>query len=87
MICAGSARSRAPIDRAYSSAARPEARYRDRLLCVALCRGGALHYLDRSNGVKDFDVWTFFAALPDRYPDRALYRRNKARDFDATSPS
>ncbi len=55
--------------------------YRDRLLCVALCQGAALHYVDGSNGVKDFDVWTFFAALPDRYPDRALYRRNKARDF------
>lgn len=55
--------------------------YRHRLLAVALCQGAALHYLDGRNGVKDIDVWTFFAALPDRYPDRALYRRNKARDF------
>ena len=55
--------------------------YRDRMLAVALCQGGALHYLDGRNGVKDLDVWTFFAALPDRYPDRALYRRNKAYDF------
>jgi hypothetical protein len=55
--------------------------YRDRLLAVALCQGAALHYLDGRNGVKDFDVWTFFAALPDRYRDRALYRRNKAGDY------
>lgn len=27
--------------------------YRDRLLLIALCQGGALHYIDRKNGVKD----------------------------------
>ena len=57
------------------------AAYRDRLLAVALCQGAALHYLDRRNGVKDLDVWTFFAALPSRYPDPALYRRNKPYDY------
>src|SRR4051812_48950852 len=36
--------------------------YRDRILCVALCQGASLHYLDHQNGVKDLDVWTFFAA-------------------------
>ena len=35
--------------------------YRDRVLCVALCQGGAQHYVDGENGVKDLDVWTFFA--------------------------
>jgi hypothetical protein len=55
--------------------------YRERLLAVALCQGAALHYLDGRNGIKDLDVWTFFAALPSRYPDRALYRRNKPYDF------
>lgn len=35
--------------------------YRDRLICVALCQGAALHYVDGKNGVKDFDIWTFFA--------------------------
>jgi hypothetical protein len=35
--------------------------YRDRVLCVALCQGAALHYLNGVNGVKDLDVWTFFA--------------------------
>ena len=40
-------------------------RYAGRLLCRALCQGAALHYLDGKNGVKDFDVWSFYAALGD----------------------
>ena len=38
-------------------------RYAGRLLCRALCQGAALHFLDGKNGVKDFDVWSFYAAL------------------------
>jgi hypothetical protein len=38
-------------------------RYAGRLLCRALCQGAALHYLDGTTGVKDFDVWSFYAAL------------------------
>lgn len=56
--------------------------YAGRLLAVTLCQGAALHYLDERNGVKDFDVWTFFAAAPERpYPDAALFRRRKIADF------
>lgn len=40
-------------------------RYAGRLLCRALCQGAALHYLDGRNGVKDFDVWSFYAARDD----------------------
>ena len=40
-------------------------RYAGRLLCRALCQGAALHFLDDKNGVKDFDVWSFYAALDD----------------------
>jgi hypothetical protein len=40
-------------------------RYTGRLLCRALCQGAALHYLDGKNGVKDFDVWSFYADLGD----------------------
>ncbi len=54
-------------------AGRPE--FRDRLLCVALCQGAGQHYVDVANGsttpngVKDFDVWSFFAAIPgERFP-------------------
>jgi len=35
--------------------------YAERVICVALCQGAALHYLDGVNGVKDFDVYTFYA--------------------------
>lgn len=38
--------------------------YRDRVLLVALCQGAALHYVDGKNGVKDLDVYTFYAAAP-----------------------
>jgi hypothetical protein len=40
-------------------------RYAGRLLCRALCQGAALHYLNTTNGVKDFDVWSFYAERDD----------------------
>lgn len=43
---------------------RPE--YESRRLAVALAQGAALHYLDGRTGVKDLDVWTFYAAIPGR---------------------
>jgi hypothetical protein len=55
--------------------------YRDRVLCVALCQGAALHYVDGKNGVKDLDVWTFFAEDPvGPFPPR--WRREKAFDLE-----
>jgi hypothetical protein len=36
--------------------------YADRILAVALCQGAALHFVNGRNGVKDFDVWTFYSA-------------------------
>lgn len=59
-------------------ARRPE--YQGRLVAVVLAQGAALHYLDRSNGVKDLDVWSFFA-LPmeqTRFPED---QRKKHVDF------
>lgn len=53
-------------------------RYAGRLLCRALCQGAALHYLDGKNGVKGFDVWSFYAARDDgEFP----VRWRKAVDF------
>lgn len=50
----------------------------DRLFAVALCQGGALHYLDGKNGIKDLDVWSFFEPNPKRqFP----YRRRAQLDF------
>lgn len=40
-------------------------RYSGRLLGRALCQGAALHYVDGRNGVKDFDIWSFYAQLDD----------------------
>ena len=40
-------------------------RYAGRLLGRALCQGAALHYVNGINGVKDFDVWSFYAAYDD----------------------
>ena len=49
------------------------------LVCVALCQGAALHFVDGENGVKDFDLWTFYTARPDHplFP----WRRRVARVF------
>jgi hypothetical protein len=48
-------------------------RFRGRLLLLALCQGAALHYVDRSTGVKDFDVWGFFKSHPSlRFPSRGV---------------
>jgi hypothetical protein len=55
-------------------------RYAGRLLCRALCQGAALHYLDGENGVKDFDVWSFYASRDDGpFPYRWRGQRITAR--------
>src|SRR3546814_7158521 len=67
-------------DRAYLFRRKPETAhlYGDRLFAVALCQGGALHYLDGKNGIKDLDVWSFFKPNPKRqFP----YRRRAELDF------
>jgi hypothetical protein len=44
---------------------------------ITLCQGGALHYIDRKNGVKDFDVWFFYPMKSRNLP----YRRRGVVDF------
>jgi hypothetical protein len=63
-------------------------RYAGRLLCRALCQGAALHYVDHKNGVKDFDVWSFYAAcaggpFPARWRGTADFGRSKFGRFPA----
>lgn len=49
-----------------------------RILCVALCQGAARHYADKTTGVKDFDIFTFFAAEgAKKFPPR----RRTCHDF------
>ncbi len=42
-------------------------------LAVALCQGAAMHYLDKVNGVKDFDVWFFFPFSGEHLPYRTIW--------------
>jgi hypothetical protein len=52
-------------DRAERFAEHPRWRpYEKRILSVALCQGAALHYVDKREGVTDFDVYTFYAEHP-----------------------
>jgi hypothetical protein len=52
--------------------------YRERVIAVALCQGAALHYVDGRNGVRDFDVWTFYEQHPEaQFP----FRRHQVQDF------
>jgi hypothetical protein len=50
-------------------------RYAGRLLGRALCQGAALHYVDKKNGVKDFDAWSFYAQYYDWPSARTLLWR------------
>jgi hypothetical protein len=56
--------------------------HRNRLLCVCLGQGTALHLIDRS-GLNDFDVLTFFARSPSLAPRRvsSSFRAGRHRDF------
>ena len=38
--------------------------YRDKFIAAALCQGAALHYIDKKNGVKDFDIHFFYEQHP-----------------------
>ncbi len=51
--------------------------YDGKEVLVALCQGGALHYLYRNNGVKDFDIWFFYPLKSRNLP----YRRRGVVDF------
>lgn len=49
--------------------------YRERVVAVALCQGGALHYVNGHSGVKDLDLWTLYAAHEGvAYPHRRVGR-------------
>lgn len=62
--------------------------YRDRLFAIALCQGAALHYVDGKNGIKDFDVWSFFTAVPGRpFPFRRIARRDFGSARFGTTPT
>jgi hypothetical protein len=45
----------------------------DKPLAVALCQGGAMHYHDKVNGIKDFDVWLFYPFNQKHLPYRTIW--------------
>jgi hypothetical protein len=45
--------------------------YSNRIICVSLCQGAAMHYIDGKTGINDFDVYTFFK----KHPDKAWYAK------------
>ena len=58
------------------------------IIAVALCQGAALHYVNGSNGIKDLDVWTFYAKRPAAHPistsstdHSARFRRSAIRSI------
>lgn len=42
-------------------------------LCIALCQGAAMHFHDKKNGVKDFDVWFFYQFNQKHLPCRTMW--------------
>jgi hypothetical protein len=54
--------------------------YRERELCVVLAQGAALHYVNGTHGVKDFDCWTFLD-LDERIGPFPARGRRGVRDF------
>lgn len=46
--------------------------YANRVICTALCQGAAMHYINGSTGINDFDVYTFYKKHPSVtwYPKR-----------------
>ena len=49
-------------------------------LVVALCQGAAMHYYDKSNGIKDFDIWFFYPFNKKHLPYRTIW------NWDYTNP-
>jgi hypothetical protein len=39
--------------------------YRKRVLCAALCGDAALHYTNGVTGIRNFEIWTFYAEHPE----------------------
>ncbi len=42
-------------------------------IAVALCQGAAMHFHDKSNGIKDFDIWFFYPFNKKHLPYRSIW--------------
>jgi hypothetical protein len=62
--------------------------YRDRLLILTLCQGGAQHYVDGCNGLKDIDVWAFFRSGPPKpFPWSAIWHADFGPSHHGRNPN
>lgn len=62
--------------------------YRRRLVAVALCQGAASHYQDHTHGLKDIDLWSFFAEVRGQpYPWRRIGHADFGPSKFGTDPS
>jgi hypothetical protein len=59
------------------------AAHRDQLLCICLGQGSGRHLIDGRTGIKDFDVWTFFARRDDLDARQvaSAFRSGRHRDW------
>lgn len=70
------------FDERYAKAWTKGPYFKGRLFLIALCQGGAQHYLDGCSGVKDLDVWGFFAKSGEaNFPNLTRW----VRDFGPSS--
>jgi hypothetical protein len=69
--------ARSDIDDFFERRPKYRKLYKGKEVLVALCQGAALHYIDGTNGVKDFDVWFFYP----KYSIQLPYRRRGTVDF------
>ncbi len=42
-------------------------------IAVALCQGGAMHYVDKKTGINDFDIWFFYPFNQTHLPYRTIW--------------
>lgn len=69
--------ARKDVDHFFARKSQYAVLYRDKEVLVALCQGAALHFINKTNGIKDFDVWFFYPKYQQALPCR---RRGKV-DF------
>jgi hypothetical protein len=49
--------------------------FRDKLRILVLSQGAANHFVDKVNGIKDFDVWGFFEKIDGKtFPYRTVWK-------------
>ena len=61
--------------------------YRKRLICSALCEDSALHFFNGTTGVRDFQVWSFYAAHADApFPYKQVSRRDFGKSKFGADP-